>query len=149
MFELCFCFSCPIIHQKEFQLYQNTQCHIFKRSYNAIMGSRLILEIPYGSILSFCVFFLCFICLCFHLFMFYLCSPFHGGLYEGVYEFLLFFILHKCFESGFLCAAIERFTLTSSLSLNVFFFFSFFWRADSRFKAALYGRISLLKCDKE
>lgn len=31
----------------------------------------------------------------------------------------------------------------------VFLFFSFFWRADSRFKAALYGQISLLKCDKE
>lgn len=31
----------------------------------------------------------------------------------------------------------------------VFLFFPFFWRADSRFRAALYGRISLLKCDKE
>lgn len=27
--------------------------------------------------------------------------------------------------------------------------FFFVWRADLRLKAALYGRISLLKCDKE
>lgn len=47
----------------------------------------------------------------------------------------------------------ERFTLTSSLSLNVFFcsffFFYSFGELTRVFGAALYGRISLLKCDKE
>lgn len=59
-------------------------------------------------------------------FSFHLClvSPFHGCLNEG-WEFLLIFLkyyIHKCFDSGVLCVAIEGFTLTSSLSLNVFFF---------------------------
>lgn len=81
----------------------------------------LILELPYGSILGFYIFILFYLCLVLH---------FHSGLN---YKFSPW--------------AIEWFTLTSSLSLNVFCFF--FSRADSRFKAALYDRISLLKCDKE
>lgn len=45
---------------------------------------------------------------------------------KEVMSFFLFVIIHRCFESGVLCASIERFTLTSSLSLNVFFFSFFF-----------------------
>ena len=50
---------------------------------------------------------------------FHLCSvsPFDHGLVEGGYEF--FFVC-------FLCATIESFTLTSSLSLNVFVFLFFY-----------------------
>lgn len=38
---------------------------------------------------------------------------------------------------------------SSSLSLIMFFFSSFFSKELTRFKAALYCQISLLKCDKE
>lgn len=62
------------------------------------------------------------------------------------WRFLLFLLFTSVLNLPF----IESFTLTSSLSLNVFsvvfFFFLFF---SGEFKAALYGRISLLKCDKE
>lgn len=82
-----------------------------------------------------------FICLCFILPFFFFWWIKWRTLWVSLFHYSQMFL--EFFEHP-----LKRFMLTSSLCLNVLFF-SFFSRADLRLKAALYGRISLLKCDKE
>lgn len=86
---------------------------------------------------------------CFHLFYVFSC---HHGSNEGLYKF---FVVHKCFESEVLGAAIDGevhadiLIKSECVLLFLSFFFYSFGELTRVFGAALYGRISLLKCDKE
>lgn len=77
----------------------------------------------------------------------------HHGSNEGRYKY---FVVHKCFESEVFGAAIDGEVhadiLIKSECVLLFLFFFFFYSFGELtrvFGAALYGRISLLKCDKE
>lgn len=65
-----------------------------------------------------------------------------------------FFVFHKCFESEVLCVPLKKLHTDILIKSECVFLSSFLFFYPSEeltrgFRAALYGWISLLKCDKE